>query len=474
MNRSLRIAVALVVTGAWLLSSSSAAWPAVFPHPAPGDVVATVSDGYEPPSVFSPWYGSITSDVALYQQQANPPVVYQDPANSDVNSGNRAKVYMAIRDAIHAYSDACAFGPPNTTGPAGCNAAPTKIDWSTQLCDEIFQALHKKDDSTKAIEKALGCWNATEGTLTVAQSGQCLDFDFLVDPSWVQWSERVDWSVFTSHYRFTVRYQLDLRFELCNNGLVDASDPTSSPLSVSPYYNPDHLPDCYVPDGSGGYQSVCGITVTFRNVSSSHTKTDGTIDLISHGDGGNAGADQQIVDGFTSERRVLDPSSLGDTLGNMNAQLRAGAQKIVTLLHTAPSFLVKLSVNGSLDAAPAAPVGPFPLASTLPGELNVELSQVRYARIEVAGSTGCNSVSSASVRVVGHSYLPNHVVLLAVHDATRTVPNAGGIFHTDASGDFDSGDLPINARNGDRLEAFAGDGTNGATGVLDPITECIP
>jgi hypothetical protein len=451
----------------------------VAPTPLHASVPGFQPADLTPQGPFSPWFGSVTSDVALYTQSGQPPTVFQAPANDDVNSGNRAKVYMAIRAGIRNYADACVFGPPDAVGPDGCNSAPKVNQWPTRLCEEIFQGIRDQNLISPrfafAMENALGCGHPINGTLTAARAGQCLDFEYLVDPNFIQWNELVKVRIgtnLTSHYRFTARYQLDLRFELCNSGNVDASDPNSSPLTVNPYYNPDHLSDCVVPDDAGGYKNVCGITVTFRNVSVSHTKTAGTVDWIKHI--GNAKVDQKIADGFTNQRKVLDPATLADVLNKQNAEIRAGAQEVVDLLHTDPRFTVVFSLNDNVVVAPAAPVGPFDSASMLPGELNVELRQEQFALLEVAGSSGCLGVQSASVRVVGRNFLPNHVGVFSVHNASRSVPNVGGVFNTDASGVFDTGDLPISAQTGDRIEAFAGDGTRSATGVLDPITECIP
>jgi hypothetical protein len=472
-------AVATLVTSLTLLFGTGANQPlhASTPQFQPGDLT--------PQGPFTPWFGSVTSDVALFTQAGQPPTVFPDPNNTNANSGNRAKVYMAIRGGIGDFANACAFGPSGAVGPNGCNGAPTKFDWPTQLCDQVFQAIKSSDvnannsiiiDGSVKMEKAVGCENPVEGTLTAARSGQCFDFDYLVNPNTVQWNERVDVDIFhvtlTSHYLFTADLQLDLRFELCNNGLVDASNSSIDPLSVNPDYNPDQLPDCFVPNGSGGFTKACGITVTFRNVSVSHKKTSGTIDWIARK--GNWRANQQVANGFTSQRLIQDPSTLDGPLQSLNGQLRAGAQKVVDLLHTDPRFTVVLSLNTDPSSAPAAPVGPFPFPTTLIGGINIELRQEQFAKLEVAGSTGCNNVSSASVDIVGHNFTPNVTALVKAHDATRTVPDVGAIVGVNGLGDFDTGSLAINAQTGDRIEAFAADGTRTATGVLDPIQECIP
>ena len=455
----------------------------VAPTPLHASVPGFQPADLTPQGPFSPWFGSVTSDVVLYKGSGQPPTVYQDPANDNVNSGNRAKVYMAIRAGIRNYADACVFGPLGAIGPFGCNSAPKVNQWPTRLCEEIFQGIRDQNlifpRFAIAMENAVSCGHPIDGRLTAARVGQCLDFEYLVDPNTVKWNELVKVRIgtnLTSHYLFTANFQLDLRFELCNSGNVDASDSNSSPLTVNPYYNPDHLPDCVVPDDAGGYKNVCGMTVTFRNVSVSHRKTAGTVDWIKHI--GNATADQKIADGFTNQRKVLDPATLADVLKTQNAEIRAGAQKVVNLLGTDPRFTVVFSLNDNVALAPAAPVGPFfsefGIPSLLPGGLNVELRQEQFALLEVAGSSGCLGVQSASVGVVGRNFLPNHSGLFSVHNASRSVPDVGGVFNTDASGVFDTGALPISAQTGDRLEAFAGDGTRTATGVLDPISECIP
>jgi hypothetical protein len=455
----------------------------VAPTPLHASVPGFQPADLTPQGPFSPWFGSVTSDVVLSKQSGQPPTVYQDPANDNVNSGNRAKVYMAIRAGIRNFAEKCVFGPPDTVGPLGCDSAQAVNQWPTQLCEEIFQGIRDQNlivpKFALAMENAVSCGHPVDGRLTAARVGQCLDFEYLVDPNTVKWNELVKVRVgtkLTSHYLFTANFQLDLRFELCNSGNVDASDSNSSPLTVDPYYNPDHLPDCLVPDGSGGYRKLCGITVTFRNVSVSHRKTAGTVDWIKLI--GNAKADQKIADGFTNQRKALDPATLADVLTTQNAEIRAGAQKVVDLLGTDPRFTVVFSLNDNVAAAPAAPVGPFysefGLETLLPGGLNVELRQEQFALLEVAGFSGCNGVHAASVRVVGRNFLPNHVGLFSVHNASRSVPNVGGAFNTDASGVFDTGDLPISAQTGDRIEVLAGDGTRTATGVLDPISECIP
>ena len=113
---------------------------------------------------------------------------------------------------------------------------------------------------------------------------QCIDFEFLMDPISVQWDEKVAVKVFTvfggvrftTHYLFTTRLQLDLRFELCNGGFVDGSDPNSKPLSVNPSTTRTALRTGVKSDGT----KQAPATVTFRNVSVSHNRTAGVIDWI--------------------------------------------------------------------------------------------------------------------------------------------------------------------------------------------------
>jgi hypothetical protein len=457
--------------------------PPVAKDPTPVDDLA-------PQGPYSPWYGTVKSEVALYKASGQLPQVFQDPDNTNVNSGNRAKVYMSIRDGIAATTNACLYGSLHGGGLSGCKSAPTKVDWPTNLCEQIFQQIRSNNtfaDSffigkTVAMTKAVACGTPTDGTLTAARTAvaghQCLDFEYLVDPNIVQWEEQVGASIlhvrFKTTYRFAAKMQLDVRFELCNGGVVDASDATSAPLSVNANYNPDGLPSCDVPDGHGGFTKMCGVTVGFRNVTVTHSKKSGTIDFIAHKSGGHAQENKDIANQFTSERKILDPSAFKTPLDNMNGQLRVGAKKAMNLLSTGPLFNVVFALNPVLDDAPAASVGPFATPTTLPGELFVELRQEQFAKLEVAGSSGCNGSSQTSIGVVGHNFTPSTTGLYRVHDATRSVADATGVFHTDGNGDFSLDGLSVNAQTGDRIEVYTADAFGRtATGALDPIQYCI-
>ena len=329
---------------------------------------------------------------------------------------------------------------------------------------------------------------------------QCIDFEYLVGaiPTTVQWDEKVSGFVsvlgiskhVTSHYLFTTKLHLDLRFELCNGGLVDATDPNSAPLSLNPYYNPDGLSDCF-PAGKG---NQCGITVTFKNVTTTHTQTAGTIDFIAHKPGSSKEDllvshdfmylptnDKCTPDGTPTcaNRTILDPSALSGPLDNMNGDIRGGAQAAYTKEHeTDPLFTVVLSITNDPKAVLAAPTGPFPLgpgvkSTLLPGVLNVELRQERDAQLQVAGSTGCNGVFSTTVDLVGLNFPKSKTGgTFLVHDETRSVPDVTGTFTTDANGGFDTGPLAMAAQTGDKITAFALL-VSGAAGVLDPIQYCI-
>jgi hypothetical protein len=411
-----------------------------------------------PQGPFSPWYGSVTKQVALIPGVGQAPV---SKINTD-SSGQEANGFVSLRSALWEYMN---------------TPTPTWVYWDTPLCEQIFQAIHQDDSSSQTFVKGADCYPSADGTLTAARTSagglQCLDFEYLVTPNEVSWVERASYSVFSSDYNFVVSYQLDLRFELCNHGIVDASDPTSAPVFVNTFYNPDHLFSC---------TASCGVTVMFKNVSASHQQLNGTFDLI--GDGpGNAATDQSVVNGFTSHREILDPKTLGGGVDDMNAGLRAGANAAWLAFHTDPRFVVDFSVNDNVDTVPIAysdrthdlmAAGLYP-GEQIPGELHVELIGTHYAILNVSGGTGgCNNIpiTSGSVRITGVSFSANHSGLFRVHDATRSFPNVLGVFYTDAQGGFDTGTVAITAQPGDRIEVTAGDGTHTATAALDPISSC--
>ena len=463
---------------------------------------------------FSPWFGSVTSDVVVNNPAPTPPTVIQNPANDDDTSANRAEVYTKIRENIAAVTNACVNGTDPT---GGCLPRTDIHDWPTYLCDQIFQQIHAGNgsqsgtygpfayDETNLMTKAVACNNPADGagTLTAARTNdQCIDFDFLVAPTFAQWEEKIvvhasarglsflGKKTFITHYLFSAFLQLDLRFELCNNGSLDASPgSTSAPISVNPYYNPDGVPGCVFPDGT----KQCGVIVTQRNVIVSHNRTSGTVDWIEVKPGTST-EDLNIAHDFMflptsgekkcpydtdqvqdpptcAIRTILDPSTFAGPINDINTQIVGGAQDLVTNypgLHLDTAFTVVLSITNDLKYRVANGH-----VEQLPGVLNVELRQDHVAQLQVAGSSGCNGSNAASVDLVGLNFPPNATGTFGVHDATRSVPDVTGTFNTDSNGGFDTGSLPINAQTGDRIEAGAAVGSVGAYGALDPIQYCI-
>ena len=450
----------------------------------PGDLTAQ--------GPFSPWFGSVTSDLSWTNNASKPPVVITNPYNPNENGGDGAEVFTAIRENVASQTNACVYG----TTATGCAPSPDQHDWPTYLCDQIFQQVRASNSTSSGadlggytesslMEKAVGCTNAFTGTLSAARTNdQCIDFEFLMDPISAQWDEKVAVKVFTvfggvrftTHYLFTTRLQLDLRFELCNGGFVDGSDPNSKPLSVNPSYNPDGVADCVKSDGT----KQCGVTVTFRNVSVSHNRTAGVIDWINITPGTST-ENLKIAHDFMfssnctpdgtpqcARRTILDPSTFSGPLDNINANIRVGANGAAKLTHD-PRFTVVLSLTDDL-----AEVLEGAFVHQLPGELNIELRQDSVAQLQVAGSTGCNGVFSTTVDLVGLNFPANKTGgNFFVHDETRSVPDVTGTFTTDANGGFDTGPLAMAAQTGDKIAAAAFLGTAAAAGVLDPIQYCI-
>ena len=139
----------------------------------PGDLTAQ--------GPFSPWFGSVTSDVSVRFSATSPPVVTQNPDNDDITK-NRALVYMAIRDGINTATNVCVFGPPGVLAGHPCNHAPDAHDWPTALCDQVFQQIRAGNqfgivggnpfvgahDVQAVMYKAVSCENETDGTFTAA------------------------------------------------------------------------------------------------------------------------------------------------------------------------------------------------------------------------------------------------------------------------------------------------------------------
>src|SRR6516225_8094503 len=97
-------------------------------------------DDFAPQGPYSPWYGSVTIDLALRTDATQPPLIFPSDDNAKLGSGNRALVYMSIRDGINSATNACVYGiippGPGISGP-DCLNAPDAHGWPTFLCDQI-------------------------------------------------------------------------------------------------------------------------------------------------------------------------------------------------------------------------------------------------------------------------------------------------------------------------------------------------